>query len=382
MTNNTVINKMLFRLKFLVPCAVLASSILQIILCEDENMGWPIDYEFNSKTLPSIEVKLSPPENPLPQVAAEIKLLESARLKLEEGMMQKLEDEYNKSLSSSKIKIQDTVEKLLSIFNDPNMIGSVISNSIQTLRRENVKKHSENVQTKNNLKKFQKVNQATSGPLPPPELRKHTSFLEQNYVNRTLPSVKISLSELTEPSVEIKEKIEEMEQYGTDEEVAMFEMAISEFSILTDITMLELEKQIQLQLNPFFVDKKVVHRALTKELKELGQREEKQKIKENFQRQSSFLEEGENEDTGNILNVKISQTDYGYPTIDELVMQMQKRRDISEKLERQKILDLQMKLLKAQSEMIKDALHFSLSKVIAQYSPIVETMKLEAMRML
>eukprot|EP00366_Plasmodium_knowlesi_P003085 XP_002260582.1 blood-stage antigen 41-3, putative [Plasmodium knowlesi strain H] len=365
---------MLFRLKFLVPCAVLASSILQIILCEDvrlkwenkqkkeENMGWPIDYEFNSKTLPSIEVKLSPPEN---------------------GMMQKLEDEYNKSLSSSKIKIQDTVEKSLSIFNDPNMLGSVISNSVKTLRRENLRKIPENIPAKNNLKKLQKVNQATSGPLPPPELRKHTSFLEQNYVNRTLPSVKISLSELTEPSVEIKEKMEEMEQYRTDEEVAMFEMALSEFSILTDITILELEKQIQLQLNPFLVDKKVVHRALTKELKELGQREEKQMIKvENFQRQTSFIEEGENEDTGNILNVKISQTDYGYPTIDELVMHMQKRRDISEKLERQKILDLQMKLLKAQSEMIKDALHFALSKVIAQYSPVVETMKLESLRML
>lgn len=373
---------MLFRLKFLVPCAVLASSILQIILCEDENMGWPIDYEFNSKTLPSIEVKLSPPENPLPQVAAEIKMLESARLKLEEGMMQKLEDEYNKSLSSSKIKIQDTVEKSLSIFNDPNMLGSVISNSVKTLRHENLRKIPENVPAKNNLKKLQKINQATSGPLPPPELRKHTSFLEQNYVNRTLPSVKISLSELTEPSVEIKEKMEEMEQYRTDEEVAMFEMALSEFSILTDITILELEKQIQLQLNPFLVDKKVVHRALTKELKELGQREEKQMIKENFQRQTSFIEEGEDEDTGNILNVKISQTDYGYPTIDELVMHMQKRRDISEKLERQKILDLQMKLLKAQSEMIKDALHFALSKVIAQYSPVVETMKLESLRML
>lgn len=38
----------------------------------------------------------------------------------------------------------------------------------------------------------------------------------------------------------------------------MFEMAISEFSILTDITILELEKQIQLQLNPFLVDKKVL----------------------------------------------------------------------------------------------------------------------------
>ncbi|SCP02529.1 41K blood stage antigen precursor 41-3, putative [Plasmodium malariae] len=362
---------MLFRLNFFLCCVVLASCALTIILSDEENTGWSTDYEYNSKSLPSIEVKLSPPENPLPQVSAEIKLLESARLKLEEGMMQKLEDEYNKSLSSSKIKIQDTVEKLLSIFNDPNILGSVISNSVKTLKKENLRKVKDSEEGEKELKNYQKNNQAKSGPLPPPELRNHTSFLQQNY-----------LSEISEPSVDIKEKIEEIEQYRTDEEVTMFETAISELGILTDITILELQKQIQLQLNPFLVDKKVLHRTLKKELKELGQREEKQKIKENFQRQSSFLEEGEYEDTGNILNVKISQTDYGYPTIDELVMQMQRRRDITEKLERQKILDLQMKLLKVQSEIIKDALHFSISKVIAQYSPIVETMKIESMKMI
>ncbi|SBT44345.1 blood-stage antigen 41-3, putative [Plasmodium ovale wallikeri] len=272
-------------------------------------------------------------------------------------MMQKLEDEYNKSLASSKIKIQDAVEKSLSIFNDPNVLTSVISNSVKTLKKDNLRRVEEPAEGRDSFKKIPKMNYSKSGPLPPPELRNHTSFLQQNYVNKTIPSVKISLSEISEPSADIKDKIEEIEQYRTDEE--MFETAISELGILTDITILELEKQIQLQLNPFLVNKK-----------------------ENVQRQTSFLEEGEDEDTGNILNVKISQTDYGYPTIDELVMQMQKRRDISEKLERQKILDLQMKLLKAQSEMIRDALHFSLSKVIAQYSPIVETMKLESMHLI
>ncbi|CRG84248.1 blood stage antigen 41-3 precursor, putative [Plasmodium relictum] len=372
----------MLKLNFLFPYAILILCTIQLILADEQNIGWPIDFEYNSKSLPSIEVKLSPPENPLPQVAAEIKILESSRLRLEEGMMQKLEDEYNKSLSNSKIKIKDTVEKSLSIFNDHNVLGSVISNSVKMLKKENLRKVKETVDEENNLKKMEKNYEGRNGPLPPPELRNHTSFLEKNYLNRTIPSVKISLSEISEPDISIKEKIEEIEQYRTDEEVMMFETAISELSILTEITILELEKQIQLQLNPFLVDKKVVHRALEKELKELEKREQTQKIKENFQKQSSFIEQEENEDTGNILNVKISQTDYSYPTVDELVMQMQKKRDISEKLERQKILELQMKLLKAQSEMIRDALHFCISKVIAQYSPIVETLKLQAMKMI
>ncbi|KYN97893.1 blood stage antigen 41-3 precursor, partial [Plasmodium gaboni] len=318
---------------------------------------------------------------PLPQVSAEIKILESARLKLEEGMMQKLEDEYNKSLSMAKLKIKDTVENSLSIFNDPDMLSSVISNSVKILKKKkNLRKIKETNDEEKTSKNASQMYERKGGPLPPPELRKHTSFLQQNYLNKTIPSVKISLTEISEPSVLIKEKIEEIEQYRTDEEVNMFETAISELDILTDITMLELEKQIQLQLNPFLVDKQIVHRSLEKELKELGKAEEREKTKKSSLSQSSFLEQEENENTGNILNVKISQTDYNYPTIDELVMQMQKKRDITEKLERQKILELQMKLLKAQSEMIKDALHFSISKVIAQYSPIVETLKLQTLK--
>ncbi|KOB61912.1 hypothetical protein PFHG_03661 [Plasmodium falciparum HB3] len=292
-------------------------------------------------------------------------------------MMQKLEDEYNKSLSMAKLKIKDTVENSLSIFNDPNILSSVISNSVKILKKKkNLRKIKETTDEEKTSDNVSQMYERKGGPLPPPELRKHTLFLEQNYLNKTIPSVKISLTEISEPSVLIKEKIEEIEQYRTDEE--MFETAISELDILTDITMLELEKQMQLQLNPFLVDKQIVHRSLEKELKEMGKAEQRENV--NFSNTVIVLEQEENENTGNILNVKISQTDYSYPTIDELVMQMQKKRDITEKLERQKILELQMKLLKAQSEMIKDALHFSISKVIAQYSPIVETLKLQTLK--
>lgn len=66
---------------------------------------WPIPFKQNAQTLPSIEVKLAPPEDvsfllamhgnarhprffhnrqPLPQVTAEIQLLERARMRLEE----------------------------------------------------------------------------------------------------------------------------------------------------------------------------------------------------------------------------------------------------------------------------------------------------------
>lgn len=370
------------RLSSLFFCFVLFCCSAQMLLAEEQRMGWTTDFEYNAKSLPSIEVKLSPPENPLPQVSAEIKKLEASRLKLEESLMEKLEDEYNKALTSSKLRIKETVEKTLSIFDNPNMLRSIISESVKPLKRDHIRRVKE-VSQEESSENLERSFDESSGPLPPPEVRDHTSFIEQNYLKGATPSVRITLSELTEPDVAIKDKIEEIEQYRSDEEVMMFESAISEMNSLREITILELEKQIQLQLNPFLVNKMIVHRTLENELKELEKREETNHMRENAQKQSSFLEQNSSdEDTGNILNVKISQTDSNYPTVDELVMNMQKRRDLTERLERQKILDLQMKLLKVQSEMIKDALHFSISKIIAQYSPIVETMKIEAMRMM
>lgn len=370
------------RLSNLFVCLVLFYCSAQTLRAEEQRMGWTTDFEYSAKSLPSIEVKLSPPENPLPQVSAEIKKLESARLKLEENLMEKLEDEYNKALSSSKLRIKETVEKTLSIFDNPNMLRSIISNSVKPFKRDNMRKVNEFSQEESS-DNVERSFDESSGPLPPPEVRNHSSFIEQNYLKGSTPSVRITLSEITEPDVVIKDKIEEIEQYRSDEEVMMFESAISEMNSLREITVLELEKQIQLQLNPFLVDKMIVHRTLENELKELQKREETNHMKENAHTQSSFLETNpSDEDTGNILNVKISQTDSNYPTVDELVMNMQKRRDLTERLERQKILHLQMKLLKAQSEMIKDALHFSVSKIIAQYSPIVETMKMEALKMM
>lgn len=365
---------------------LLAFFSFHTFLADEQNMGWPIDFEYNSKSLPSIEVKLSPPENPLPQVSAEIKMLESSRLKLEESLMEKLEDEFNKVLTTSNLKIKETVEKSLSIFNDPNVLGSVISHSVNALKRDNLRKVKNTFGDK--LKKAEKtedlIDEDKNGPIPPPPLREHSSFLEQNNSENNFPSVKISLSEITEPDIAIKDKIEEIEQYRTDEEVMMFDIAISEMNSLREITILELEKQIQLQLNPFLVDKKVARNTLAKELNELHKNEEMNNMKDEAAKESMFIEketEITDEDTGNILNVKISQADSNYPTVDELVMEMQKRRDLTEQLERQKILELQMKLLKVLSEMIKDNLHFSISKIIAQYSPIVETLKKEALKL-
>ncbi len=59
---------------------------------------------------------------------------------------------------------------------------------------------------------------------------------------------------------------------------------------------------------------------------------------------------------------------------------MEAKRDLSEKFERLKILEFYMNLQKALDEMIKDALHVGLQKVMVKYGPAIEGAQ-EALRL-
>ena len=72
------------------------------------------------------------------------------------------------------------------------------------------------------------------------------------------------------------------------------------------------------------------------------------------------------------INVKIKSSEIPYPTIFRLVNEMQTRRNLAEKFERLKILEFEMNLQKAEDEMIKDALHQGLLKVMSKFGPAIE----------
>jgi len=415
--------------------------------------SWPIKFKQNAETLPSIEIKLAPPEDPLPQVTAEVQLLERSRMRLEEGLMAKLEDAYNMELDNSQTQIQAAVDRAMAVFDSPDILTGVVQGALLPIRsKRKALKASEGSFAKQsafanakanagiaveNAPFFKQIshNQPTAhrnGPLAPAPPTKASSFLQvkeknsSKFVGGVLgsvfeppPSVKVQLTGIKEPDEKIKEKMEEIEQLRTDEETSMFEQAIEEFAQLTKITVQELEKNIQIQMNPFLVDAAAVgtevenqlpkrsmmgkmmqfreideegQEFLTKKCTELKDKYSDFKLQcgaENVSQDSkarptSFLEVQEKTETTaklgfleKQLNVRLAQSDKAYPTIDEIVHDMQKKRDATERLERMKILELQLKLLKAQDEMIKDALHTNLSRVIAQYGPAIEGIKAE-----
>ena len=64
------------------------------------------------------------------------------------------------------------------------------------------------------------------------------------------------------------------------------------------------------------------------------------------------------------LNVRVGAADVAFPTISSLVQDMESRRDASESLARERVLEMETKLLKSENAMAKEALHFAVGRVL------------------
>lgn len=420
-------------------CLSLQTCFKEALAEENQFFGtnWPISFKRNARTLPSIEVRLDPPEDPLPQVSAEILLLERSRLRMEEAGMAKLEDEYNKLLDSAQTEIDTAVDQAMRIFDNPQLLKAGVRHALLpiTSKRKAIKAIKGSFAApKLQMPVFtQRDKNADQGILANENnsiVKKHqidsthaTSFLETKSTSQLKvinaiqkPSVQIMVDDIKAPDKKVKAKMDEIEQKRADEEAKMFEQAAEELNQLKKITLQELETNIQIQMNPFLVDTTSVVAQVEQELPKPGTlskllafrgidnkgekfindkcSEVAQMYSEfnidcaslsikNKTKHSSFLEVHAETETKaaaglrNQLNVRLGQSDKPYPTVDQLFSEAQKKRDATERLERMKILQLQLKFLKAMNEMIKEKLRFSVARVLAQFGPVVETIKTE-----
>nr|BAN65028.1 41K blood stage antigen precursor 41-3 [Babesia bovis] len=101
---------------------------------------WDTDFVEDANSIPSIEIKLAPPQNPLPQVAHAIDKLETRRIQMEEGMMAQLEDKFNETLVESRDNIKQIIKQQFAIFEEKDM-ESIILSIIDNNRKLYRKKH-------------------------------------------------------------------------------------------------------------------------------------------------------------------------------------------------------------------------------------------------
>jgi hypothetical protein len=147
------------------------------------------------------------------------------------------------------------------------------------------------------------------------------------------------------PDASIKSKLDAIEAQRTGIEAQMLDQAVQEMGKLTEVVVGELKTNLQMQMSAL-------------ELSSLR----------------SFLYTKEREIPGvavpeglsSQLNVRVGSSEAAYPTIAGLAQDMETRRDTAEHLERQRILELQLKLLEAENEYIKQALQGAIGSFLAK----------------
>ncbi|SJK85907.1 blood stage antigen 41-3 precursor [Babesia microti strain RI] len=316
----------------------------------------------NSSTSPSIEIKLSPPENPLPEISEQIQKAEVTREEIEDGLITKLKDTFNQKLVESHDKIKNCVEQ--------NFQDFVKSKKFKMIMNDLNHKRSFNSNANEN----------------------HPSFLQiSNYNTKSdiVPSsVRIMMEDTETLDPIVNQKIKQIEELRNDSEIQLFDRAKNEFDELLEITLTELDKNIKIQLDVLFTNAthNGKHVNVLRDINKTNLEESTSSIlskaksiskkssklfKEGMKLFSpSFLQISSSNIQQKLLNVKIGQPDKPYPTVDDLVMNMEKRRDASEKDIRNKILNIEMKYIKAHHEMAKDALHTVTARLLSQLGKV------------
>ena len=251
--------------------------------------------------VPVVSVRLGPPANALPQVAAEVALLEGARTNLETSQLQDLDLAFASAMKHT----SSTVEKVVN-----SALGSLKKRRAQTSepRRRGDKL----------AMSFLGVDGARVG----------------NAIGAAATqSLAIEVLPLHEPDVAIHSKLDLIEQKRSADEASLFQQAIREFAALEAIFASEVSTQLNAQ-----ADGLTTHNAV------------------------GFLQLAKSDDrSGSVdlspnFNVRLSASKEPFPTVEGLALAMEDRRDASEEVVKHRVLELEWKFFEAANDLLHEAL--------------------------
>ena len=243
--------------------------------------------------LPIVNVRLGPPANALPQVAAEIALLEGTRKDLETTRLRELDLAFQHAVNHAS-----------------STLSEVISSAVGRV----------------------------------PKLKTHTatSLLEVHdghaVGDDAAQSFAIEVASPHEPDIAIKAKLDQIERKRSADEEHIFEQAVSEFAALETIFTSEVLAQLRAHGNG------------------LGAR----KVSGFLQASNGVRRSGSGDLTPGV-NVRLSASSQPFPTVEGLALAMEGRRDASEDVVRNRILELESQFFKTANDLLRDALRTSLS---------------------
>lgn len=242
--------------------------------------------------LPIVNVRLGPPANALPQVAAEISLLESARKDVESTRLQELDLAFQQAVNHASSTLSEMI---------PSALGRISKHPAQ---------HATSLlEVRNEL-----VGKDNDDAAP-----------AQTFA--------IDVRSPREPDLAIKAKLDQIEQKRSIDEGHIFEQAAREFAALEKIFTSEVLAQLNAHAAGSVARNAIGFLQTSKDMRRSG---------------SGGLPEG--------LNVRLSASAQPFPTIEGLALAMEGRRDASEEIIRNRILELESHFFETANGLLREAL--------------------------
>jgi len=258
--------------------------------------------------LPIIQVKLDPPKHPLPEVEAEVAVLEHGREAKEMEFLALLRDTFDAALIDAKLQISQLVA---------GAMGMSRTNFLTTGMLEHAPA-------------LARVPQGCGAVML--NAGSHSSFFEKGTgaTNKTAQqagfTMKFSLIAPSSPDTSIQAKMVQVENKRSKLEAQLFQEACAEMTALTKLVLRELGRLLA-----------DAHHGSPL-------------------RHVSFLQRSPAGSQGlpDIANVRLAASENAFPRIRDLIEEMESRRDSSESSERAQILAMELSLLKAENEMARE----------------------------
>jgi len=270
--------------------------------------SWPTMFSYSPDTLPIIDVRLAPPHKQMPEVSAALGQLDAARIAFESDRMREVEEAYNTSLREGAEKITAAIDRLMQNFQKP---AALVSHRYKSHKLRN-------------------------GAWAPSlrEARRDPGGHEL--------TARINLFPVASPDGSLEQHIKAIERKRSRDEGSIFKQAVSEMNALTQIVQNEVEAQVLRHANDFLHTAQYsldthpqtfLHKTVSAGLLSAGQPVG-----------ASGLQL--------TTNVRVAASEEPFHTVSALVEDMERRRDASEELIRKRVLELELKLLQAENDLI------------------------------
>ena len=281
-----------------------------------------------SDSQPRVEIRLSPPRHPLPEVSSKIEVLDQARRQVEERQTARLLKAYDEEIVRSRKLITALIRKAFEAFDDPAVI-------------------------------------------PP---KPTSSFIDIGDMRQRPGRIWVSVEEPTPIDGAVIKRIDAIEKKNMRKEFLTFQGAIDDMHEVTRLTLQQLNESLVNIMRPVIDTRVNPPKNVTKtsfidlspaveRCHELQFQFGKELVPScNFTSPTTKSHDHQ---------ISVFANEDLYPTVESLVQDMLKRREVDEELFRHRSLALMARLAQQQSKIAEELLQSAVASITVQYANVI-----------